>query len=112
MTNIILTTPEELKSIVSEAIAGILPHKAEQKSQIDTITLTDALKLLKENGYPTSKGKIYKLTSTGEIPCSHYGNKLVFSRKELLDWAANQTKRRHDFSEESLVLARSARRKR
>lgn len=112
MTNIILTTPEELKSIVSEAIAGVLPLHAEPKSQIDTIALTDALKLLKENGYPTSKGKIYKLTSTGEIPCSHYGNKLVFSRKELLEWASSQTKRKGNLSEVSLTLARSARRKR
>ena len=111
MTNIILTTPEELKSIVSEAIAGILPHKAEQKPQID-INLNDSLKLMKENGYPTSKGKIYKLTSTGEIPCSHYGNKLVFSRKELLEWATTQTKRKNDFSEISLTIAHSARRKR
>lgn len=111
MTNIILTTPEELKSIVSEAIADVLPRSTELKPQIDTITLTDALKLLKENGYPTSKGKIYKLTSAGEIPCRHYGNKLVFSRKELLEWATNQTKRKGDFSEVSLTLARSARRK-
>jgi hypothetical protein len=84
MTNIILTTPEELRAIVSEAVAGVLPKNASGKSLIDSITLTDALELLREHGYPTSKAKVYKLTSTGEIPCKRYGNKLVFSRKELL----------------------------
>jgi len=54
---------------------------------------------------------MYKLTSTGTIPCKTYGKKLVFSRKEVLAWAENQTKPKHDFSEVSLTLARSARRK-
>ena len=86
MSNIILTTPDELRAIVSEAISGAFPKPSSHPSQIDTITLSDALELLKEHGYPTSKAKIYKLTSAGDIPCKTYGNKLVFSRKELLLW--------------------------
>ncbi|WP_418408883.1 helix-turn-helix domain-containing protein [Alistipes sp.] len=39
---------------------------------------------------PTSKAKIYKLTSSGEIPHRKYGNKLVFSRQELLRWMEEQ----------------------
>jgi len=112
MSNIILTTPDELRAIVSEAISGAIPKPSSNPSPIDTITLTDALELLKEHGYPTSKAKIYKLTSAGDIPCKTYGNKLVFSRKELLLWAENQTKPRHDSSKISLTIARSARRKR
>lgn len=112
MSNIILTTPDELRAIVSEVIAGAFPKPVSNPSQIDTITLNDALELLKEHGYPTSKAKLYKLTSTGNIPCKTYGNKLVFSRKEILLWADNQTKPKHDSGRITMALARSARRKR
>ena len=112
MPNIIVTTPEELRAIVSEAVSGVLHTPPPAQSPIDTITLNDALELLKKHGYPTSKAKIYKLTSTGKIPCKTYGNKLVFSRKEILLWAENQTRPKHNSSEISLTLARSARRKR
>ena len=112
MSNIILTTPDELRAIVSEAISCAFPKPVSNPSQIDTITLNDALNLLREHGYPTSKAKIYKLTSAGEIPCKTYGNKLVFSRKEILLWAENQTKPKHDSAKVSLTIARSARRKR
>ena len=111
MSNIIVTTPDELRAIVSEAVSGILPKPSSGQPQIDTITLNDALELLKEHGYPTSKAKIYKLTSTGKIPCKTYGNKLVFSRKEVLHWAENQTKPKHEQSKVGLILAKSARRK-
>lgn len=84
MPNIIVTTPEELRAIVSEAVSGVLPKQAPGQSQIDTITLNDALELLKKHGYPTSKAKIYKLTSTGKIPCKTYGNKLALSRLKAM----------------------------
>jgi hypothetical protein len=111
MNSIIVTTPEELRAIVSEAVAGVLP-KPVSESKVDTITLGEALNFLCEQGYPTSKAKVYKLTASGDIPCKRYGNKLVFSRKELLNWAENQTKPKSNSSELVLTLARSARRKR
>ena len=110
MTQIILTTPDELRAIVSEAVSGMM-HPAATQPKIDTLAMDDALNVLKEHGYPTSKAKMYKLTSTGTIPCKTYGKKLVFSRKDILSWADSQTKSKHDFSEISLTLARSARRK-
>jgi len=111
MTSIVLTTPEELRTIVSGAVTGLMSKNIVEKSPIDTITLMDALNLLEEHGYPTSRAKMYKLTSAGIIPCKTDGKKLVFSRKEVLTWAENQTKPKCDFSEVSLTLARSARRK-
>ncbi len=110
MSDIIVTTPDELRAIVSEAVSQALPKQASQP-KIDTMTLNDVLELLIDHGYPTSKAKIYKLTSTGKIPCKTYGNKLVFSRKEILLWAENQTKPKHDSTKIGLALARSARRK-
>ncbi|KAA6339137.1 hypothetical protein EZS27_012911 [termite gut metagenome] len=111
MNPIIITTPEELRAIVSEAVSGVIPKTASE-SKIDTITLSSAIELLREYGYPTSKAKVYKLTASGDIPCKRYGNKLVFSRKELLEWAENQTKPKNNPSEIMSNLARSARRKR
>lgn len=69
------------------------------------------LELLREHGYPTSKAKIYKLTSAGTIPCKVYGNKLVFSRKEILEWAENQTKSKLDLNAIGLGINHRSRRK-
>lgn len=112
MSNLIITTPEELRAIVGEAIAQHLPKQTAKESLPDTITLTTALELLAENGYPTSRAKIYKLTSAGTMPHRKYGNKLVFSRAELLEWAEGQSIRIGDHSEATQTIARSARRKR
>ena len=111
MSAIIVTTPEELRAIVNEAVSGLISKNVSEKTHIDTITLTDALLLLEKYGYPTSKSKMYKMTSAGTIPFKTYGNKLVFSRKELLAWAESQTKPKNSRSEIILILARSARRK-
>ena len=110
MEKIILTTPDELRAIINEAVSGVMPKQTIQ-SEIDTMSLNDTLDLLVEHGYPTSRAKMYKLTALGTIPCRTYGKKLVFSRKEVLAWAENQTKPKRDKSEISLTLARSARRK-
>ena len=92
MSNIIVTTPEQLKAIISEVFANSVPQTLETKELPDSITLDTAIRVLEESGFPTSKAKIYKLTSSGTMPFRKYGNKLVFSRKELLEWAEQQTK--------------------
>lgn len=113
MSNLILTTPEELRAIVAEAITASFPKQTTKESQPDTITLTTTLELLAENGYPTSRAKIYKLTSSNAMPHKKYGNKLVFSRREILNWAQSQTYNKSDtVSETAITIARSARRKR
>lgn len=112
MSNLIITTPEELRAIVKEAISGLITQSPTKESLPDTITLTTALELLAENGYPTSRAKIYKLTSAGTMPHRKFGNKLVFSRRELLSWADSQSIRVGDNSDAVLNIAHSARRKR
>ena len=49
--------------------------------------------------------------ASGNIPCRKFGQKLVFSRKEILAWAEQQTKPKGDHSAALLTLAKSARRK-
>ena len=45
------------------------------------------------------------------VSYSKYGNKLLFSRKELLTWAENLAKRVNDKDEAALAIAKSANRK-
>lgn len=111
MNKIIVTTPDELRLIVKEAVIGLVPQQEESKPESDSVNLETALQFLTENGYPTSKGKMYKLTSEGKIPHRMYNNKLVFSRKEILEWAESQTKPKHAPSDTIRAVARSARRK-
>lgn len=96
MMQIVVTSAEELKAIIRD----VLSEQTEPTAtgvQSDNINLSKAIVLLNEWGYPTSKAKIYKLTSTGAMPCRKYGNKLIFSREELLKWVDTQIKqKKHD----------------
>ncbi|GHT05872.1 hypothetical protein FACS189440_08610 [Bacteroidia bacterium] len=112
MNQIIVAEEDKLRAIVHEEVSKLFQVKQTPKTEIDTMTLTGALALLAEYGYILSKAKLYKLTASGSIPCRKFGQKLVFSRKDILSWAEGQTKPKRDFSEVSLTLARSARRKR
>ena len=80
MNQIILTTPEELRAIVSESVSQTL-------------------------------ARLYKLTAKGDVPFRKYGNKLLFSRRELLSWAESLARRVNDKGEAALAIARSANRK-
>ena len=111
MNNIIVAEENQLRAIVHEEMSKLFHAKHEPKTEIDTMTLSGALTLLAEYGYILSKAKLYKLTASGNIPCRKFGQKLVFSRKDILLWAENQTKPKSNKSELLLTLARSARRK-
>ena len=91
MTNIILTTPEELRAIVSETVSQSLAGFTQPRNEPDNLTPDVAAKK--------------------EVPFRKYGNKLLFSRKELLTWAENLAKRVNDKDEAALAIAKSANRK-
>ncbi|MDH6535706.1 DNA-binding protein [Parabacteroides sp. 52] len=112
MKNIIVTTSEELRAIISEEVSKAFPVATTSKELPDTITLDTAVQVLEEYGFPTSKAKIYKLTSAGTMPFRKYGNKLIFSRIELLDWAEQQVKSPHDPSNVIESINRNVMRKR
>jgi len=109
MNNIIVAEEDKLRAIVHEEVLKLFHAKQEPKTEIDTMTLSAAVALLAEYGYIMSKAKLYKLTASGNIPCRKFGQKLVFSRKDILSWAENQTKPKSSQSEILLTLARSAR---
>ena len=111
MTNIILTTPEELRAIVSETVSQSLAGFTQPRNEPDNLTPDVAVEVLKRHGFLISKARLYKLTAKKEVPFRKYGNKLLFSRKELLTWAENLTKRVNDKDEAALAIAKSANRK-
>ncbi len=112
MSDIIVTTSEQLEDVVVQALKKVLPMKEEKSdSPPDTCSLAQAIAFLQENGYQLSKSKLYKLTSTGQVPFRHFGRRLIFSRKELLDWIKSQTVTRGNPSDALLTLAKSARNK-
>jgi len=86
MGEMIIVSKEDLKSLLTETIESVLEKwgKPSNEERPDSMTLDEALLLLFQHGYPTSKGKIYKLTSTKQMPHRKYGNRLVFSRQEIL----------------------------
>ncbi|WP_299819463.1 helix-turn-helix domain-containing protein [uncultured Pontibacter sp.] len=82
--------------------------------EADRCSLPHALVFLNGQGYPISKSKLYKMTAADEVPHKRFGNRLVFSRKALLEWVESQTTDRGRGAARQdvcLKLAASARKK-
>ena len=109
MNQIILTTPEELRAIVSESVSQTLAGLTLPKDEPDNLTPDAAVP--EQHGFLISKARLYKLTAKGDVPFRKYGNKLLFSRRELLVWAESLARRVNDKGEAALAIARSANRK-
>lgn len=93
MANIIVATEEQIQETVFNAVSKFFSGNqlvAPSSDLPDTLSMPNALKVLEDNGFPTSKAKLYKMTSQEQIPFMKYGNKLVFSRKALIEWAHKQ----------------------
>lgn len=111
MNQIILTTPEELRAIVSESVSQTLAGLTLPNNEPDNLTPDAAVGVLEQHGFLISKARLYKLTAKGDVPFRKYGNKLLFSRRELLSWAESLARRVNDKGEAALAIARSANRK-
>lgn len=95
---------------------GLLLQKVEnlenllQLKQTPQVIVNDRINLLEAcnlTGY--GKSKIYKLTYSDGIPHKLLGNRLVFSRSELLAWLETNTKARNTKSKSVLSsIAESA----
>lgn len=103
---LIVTTPEQLKSVVSDAVRLAISRTTQQpQPKSDRCTFNEALEIT-----GLSKSKLYKLTASKEVPHKRFSNRLVFSRKSLQDWVEAQTVDRSS-DDTTLALAASARRK-
>ncbi|WP_418975966.1 helix-turn-helix domain-containing protein [Alistipes putredinis] len=96
MENIIITTPAELRSIVANEVAAILPRLANSYSKNDSVvsdklTVEGAVQFLANQGVPTTRSTIYNWVFLKKIPFKKVGRRTVFSKKELLGWIESRT---------------------
>ncbi len=83
---VIITSRDDLKALLKEIIMEIRPLSESSKSHSDLVGCDDLIAFFAENGYKTSKSQIYKLTRSRAIPFMKVGNKLLFSKLELMNW--------------------------
>lgn len=122
-TNLVVVGQETLKDLISDAVfAAMQDYKRREKatesiadaSELpDAMTAEETLPFLASLGYRTTMRSLYILTHRHEIPYAKFGpRRLVFSRKELRKWAAQQINRpRNRDAEAAQRIAESANRK-
>lgn len=88
---IIITNKEQLKELFYDLFAEFILQK-EEKQESDTMNLVGLLEFLDKQGLKTSKSHIYKYTSLELIPHMKIGRKLLFSRKDILEWIDGKKK--------------------
>jgi excisionase family DNA binding protein len=84
-------TRPEFEQIIRDQVQKCLSGKLipPQPEPSDRIGIDEACNL---TGY--RKPTIYKLSFNGAIPCTRFGKRLVFSRKELSAWMKERTIRK------------------
>lgn len=117
MDNIIVTTPAQLQTIISDAVDAIIPKLADfrrknEPVETDGMNVDDAARFITEQGIPTTRATLYNLVYKEAIPYKKFGRRTVFSKRELLAWIESRTEHREDRrTAATLRLAESANRK-
>ena len=115
--NVIVTTPTQLQNMINEAVGAIIPKLAEfrrknEAVEVDAINIEDAARFIAEQGVPTTRATLYNLVYRNSIPYRKIGRRLLFSRKELLQWLDSRTTcPGNSKADAALKLAESARKK-
>ena len=114
---VIVTTPAQLQSIISDAVNAILPKLADfrrknEPVETDGMTVEDAARFLTAQGIPTTRASLYNLVYKNTIPLKKYGRRTVFSKKDVLAGIDSSTVRPEDKrTAAALRIAESANRK-
>lgn len=114
---IIVTTAEQLRSIVADEVAAIIPKLADFRRKnepvvADGMNADTAARFITEQGIPTTRAALYNLVYKEAIPYKKFGRRTVFSRRDLLQWIESRTVTRESRNAEaSRRLAASANRK-
>lgn len=98
---VIVTTPAQLQTIISDAVDAILPKLADfrrrnEPVETDGMNVEDAARFMTEQGIPTTRATLYNLVYKEAIPYKKFGRRTVFSKKELLTWIESRTEHRED----------------
>lgn len=110
---LVVTTKEELISIMEEAVANVVSRqeRSEPAEGPDIVDAAGAIEFMAINGYKISIHSIYKKTQYNSIPYRKIGNQLSFSKRELLKWMESQNASRlTPHTNSALEIARSAHR--
>jgi len=114
MENVILTTPEQLASIVEMSIKRVLDSMPgwhiPQKHQPERMNIEQASEYLSENGFLLSISGLRKFVFNKEVPYQKFGGKVIFNRSELLDWASSRISSNKKENAAASTLAISAKR--
>lgn len=113
----IVVTPAQLRNLIDESIRNILPKLAafrrkNEPIETDGLSIDNAVRFFADQGIPTTKQNLYNLVFKKEIPYCKVGRRVVFSRKELLQWIESRTVRPASKSDAALALANSIQSKR
>ena len=98
---VIVTTPAQLQSIISDAVNAILPKLADfrrknEPVESDGMNIEDAARFLTEQSVPTTRATLYNHVYKNTIPYKKVGRRIVFSKKALLAWVDSRTVRPED----------------
>ena len=81
-----LVTDEQIDILVERAVKKVLEVKPAPIEIRDKIGIAEAQVLT-----GLKRSAIYQKSHLGQIPCAHFGKKLVFSRKALFVWMKENT---------------------
>jgi len=115
--NVIVTSPDELRAMIADAIQDVLPKLANfrrknEQIETDNLTVAQAVLLLNEQGFPVKRETLYMLSFKKQIPYRKIGRRTVFSKRELMEWIESRTIRPEEGKREAVLeIARSANRK-
>lgn len=114
---IIVTTSAQLREIVADEVAAILPKLADfrrknEPVETDGMNVEDAARFLTAQGIPTTRATLYNKVYKNTIPYRKFGRRTVFSKKELLTWIEAHSVHSEDRrTAAALRIAESANRK-
>ncbi len=111
---IIVTTREELQTLIGDAVAAVVPKLADfrrknEAVETDAMTVEAAAKFLTAQGIPATRATLYNLVYKNAIPHRKFGRRTVFSKRE--QWIEDNTKRPATKEDAALRIAASANRK-
>ena len=114
---VIVTTPAQLQSIITDAVNAILPKLADFRRKFAPVytyvfNFGSPAVFVTVLGAPTTRATLYNHIHKNTIPYKKVGRRIVFSKKALLAWVDSRTVRPEDKrTAATLRIAESANRK-
>ena len=82
-----------------------------EQAHNDAMNLGELVSFLSEHGIPLKRSTIYVFTTRKQIPFTKCGKRIMFSRRDILQWIEDRTTRPETKADAALRLAKSINRK-